>query len=310
MVCDDCQKTLSNLAAPDAWATGGRDRSKAGENKLLRKGVRSNPYGSSCKVCKMRVQIAHATYCTQCAYGKGICAVCGKQVLDTTMYRMSEGGQAIGAPKDRDEAKFKSPEQIAREAAQSELTAYLAQTGQTGRMPTKAALEAAGQKVLAAALITSFGGLHAAADAMGLSKQLLTEEAEARKAKQRQAAMLAAEEEAERRAAQQQAQAEAAAAAGGEVSAGAADEGDDDDAPPPGVSLSTAAAAEPEPVAAAPAPAPAPVPAPPVSTDSRWQYDPNNGLYFQLSTQTYYDHGKKMYFRGAKWSARPPARGW
>ena len=41
MVCDDCTKNLSTLSAPDPWAAGGRDRSKAGDNKLLRKGVRS-----------------------------------------------------------------------------------------------------------------------------------------------------------------------------------------------------------------------------------------------------------------------------
>ena len=144
MVCEDCSKSTTGLAAPDAWRAGGRDLTKAGENKLLKRGVRSNPYGNCCKICKMKVQISNASYCTPCAYGRGICAVCGKQVLDTTMYKMSEGGVGLHKTGSKDEAKFKSPEQIAREKAQADLYAYLQQTGQDGKMPTKAALEAAG----------------------------------------------------------------------------------------------------------------------------------------------------------------------
>ena len=47
--------------------------------------------------------------------------MCGKQVIDTSMYRMSEGGNARHAVKDdRDESSFKSSEQIAREQAQQQ----------------------------------------------------------------------------------------------------------------------------------------------------------------------------------------------
>ena len=66
----------------------------------------------------MKVQQNHATYCTVCAYSKGICAICGKQVLDITMYKMPEGGTSLHTVRDREEAKFKSAEQIAREKAQ------------------------------------------------------------------------------------------------------------------------------------------------------------------------------------------------
>ena len=54
MVCDDCNRSLSTLAAPDPW--GGKDRARGGENKLLRKGVRANPYGNCCKICNVHFQ--------------------------------------------------------------------------------------------------------------------------------------------------------------------------------------------------------------------------------------------------------------
>jgi len=321
MVCDDCSRNLSGLAAPDSWKAGSTDRSKSGENKLLRKGVRSNPYGNYCKVCKLRVQITHATYCTQCAYGKGICAVCGKQVLDTTMYKMSEGGTSLHVVRDRDEAKFKSSEQMAREKAHTELMAFLSQTGQMGRMPTKGAFLASGHRELADAVIASYGGLHAAADAIGLSKQLLNDEAEARKESKRVAAVQAAEEAADRRAAEC---GSAATTLGGhEVEVGGSgggDKDDDEDAPPPGVAVpapkmsvapSVPVVAAVAAVAAATADSSiAPPTAHPASSDPRWQYEPNNGLYYQLSTQTYYDHAKKMYFQHGKWTQKPPARRW
>ena len=118
MVCDDCTARLSVLSAPDPWKSGSTSASavrRVDENKALRKGIRSNPYGNSCKVCKLRVQQNFATYCTQCAYAKGICAICGKQVLDTSMYKMSEGGNFSHTVRNREESSFKSAEQIARE---------------------------------------------------------------------------------------------------------------------------------------------------------------------------------------------------
>ena len=84
MVCDDCKSQLSVVSAPDPWKAGSASSSahrKIDENKALRKGVRANPYGNCCKICKMKVQQNNATYCTMCAYAKGICAICGKQVL-------------------------------------------------------------------------------------------------------------------------------------------------------------------------------------------------------------------------------------
>jgi hypothetical protein len=46
MVCDDCKPKLSVISAPDPWAagsTGAGANRRVNENKLLRKGIRSNP---------------------------------------------------------------------------------------------------------------------------------------------------------------------------------------------------------------------------------------------------------------------------
>ena len=296
---------------------------------------------------RMKVQQNHATYCTVCAYAKGLCAICGKQVLDTSMYKMSDGGNSWHKVGQRDEAKYKSEEQIAREGAQQELLEFLQSTGQVGRMPTRGAFDASGKRELVATLIRCYGGLHAAADSMGLSKRLLNEEAEAKKQERQQAAA----EEAE-------AMGAVAPSATGETGA-SVEGGDDDNDLPPGVELPSI---QPPPPPAKTADAvsiaaPAPTkPMAPASTDSRWQYDPNTGLYFQvqctlsnpchechecpyllpqqlfsaahmmvttsdlhaypsqcirqLSTQTYYNHDKKKYYLNGKWSEAPPARQW
>ncbi|KAN0063735.1 hypothetical protein ACQY0O_003785 [Thecaphora frezii] len=115
MVCKKCEKTLSKSSAPDpfrnrnaagflvasgsgaakapaagptlaASSSGGR---QIGQNKLLSKANRFNPMGSKCKLCKGTVTLDKATYCQGCAYKKGLCAICGKQILDTTKYKQS-----------------------------------------------------------------------------------------------------------------------------------------------------------------------------------------------------------------------------
>jgi cysteine-rich PDZ-binding protein len=155
MVCDDCTKQLSTISAPDPWkqgsSSGGPGR-LVNENKLLRKGIRSNPYSNSCKICKLKCQQNNAIYCTICAYAKGLCSICGKVVQDTRMYKMSEGGNGWHTVRDRDEKSFKSPDQIAREESQKELLEFLASSGSVGRMPTRGMMEAAGKKELAATL--------------------------------------------------------------------------------------------------------------------------------------------------------------
>ncbi|KDQ19690.1 hypothetical protein BOTBODRAFT_52011 [Botryobasidium botryosum FD-172 SS1] len=93
MYSQNCPKQkVSKLAAPDPFQPSGSTR-KVGENKLLgRPGTSSKrfqPYQGKCKDCKCTVTQNSAKYCHGCAYKKGICAICGKQILDTTGYAMS-----------------------------------------------------------------------------------------------------------------------------------------------------------------------------------------------------------------------------
>lgn len=70
---------------------------KVGENKLLSKSNRFSPLDAKCKLCKQRVTQERASYCQgtcwdpdpACAYKKGLCAICGKQILDTSRYKQS-----------------------------------------------------------------------------------------------------------------------------------------------------------------------------------------------------------------------------
>ncbi|KZP19390.1 hypothetical protein FIBSPDRAFT_920169 [Athelia psychrophila] len=105
MVCKKCEKKLSKVAAPDpftATSSSVKDGSrKIGENKLIgRPSVggsgsgsgsknRYQPYQSKCKDCKQPTTQNKAKYCHGCAYKKGLCSICGKQILDTTGYVMS-----------------------------------------------------------------------------------------------------------------------------------------------------------------------------------------------------------------------------
>ncbi|MBA0557835.1 hypothetical protein Golob_014877 [Gossypium lobatum] len=50
---------------------------------------RWTPYGNTkCIICKQQVH-QDGKYCHTCAYSKGVCAMCGKQVLDTKLYKQS-----------------------------------------------------------------------------------------------------------------------------------------------------------------------------------------------------------------------------
>eukprot|EP00611_Tribonema_gayanum_P021165 TRINITY_DN4021_c0_g1_i1.p1 TRINITY_DN4021_c0_g1~~TRINITY_DN4021_c0_g1_i1.p1 ORF type:complete len:122 (-),score=30.58 TRINITY_DN4021_c0_g1_i1:102-467(-) len=119
MVCEKCQSKLTKLAAPDAW----QDRSKpaagsgarveatvaigggssggrpAGPQNMLLKhkasqlGKKTNRFNPierqrTCRICKSKVT-EDKHYCQQCAYQKGICAMCGKKMMDTSEYKMS-----------------------------------------------------------------------------------------------------------------------------------------------------------------------------------------------------------------------------
>lgn len=96
MVCTKCEKKLSKVICPDKWKDGSNNNTEGGgrkvnENKALSKKKRWQPYGQSltkCKICKSNLH-QEAQYCQTCAYSKGVCAMCGKQILDTSQYKQS-----------------------------------------------------------------------------------------------------------------------------------------------------------------------------------------------------------------------------
>lgn len=90
----ECEKKLTKVIVPDKWKEGASNTTEGGgrkinENKLLSKKNRFTPYGKSkCIICKQQLH-QEAKYCQSCSYKKGVCAMCGKQVLDTKSYKQS-----------------------------------------------------------------------------------------------------------------------------------------------------------------------------------------------------------------------------
>ncbi|XP_060076329.1 cysteine-rich PDZ-binding protein-like [Ylistrum balloti] len=97
MVCEKCQKKLGKVITPDPWKSGARNTTegggrKVGENKALTaKKNRFSPYATfeKCRICKSSVHQAGSHYCQGCAYKKGICAMCGKKIIETKNYRQT-----------------------------------------------------------------------------------------------------------------------------------------------------------------------------------------------------------------------------
>ncbi|XP_033619793.1 cysteine-rich PDZ-binding protein isoform X1 [Fukomys damarensis] len=93
------KKKLGTVITPDTWKDGARNTTESGgrklnENKALTsKKARFDPYGknkfSTCRICKSSVHQPGSHYCQGCAYKKGICAMCGKKVLDTKNYKQT-----------------------------------------------------------------------------------------------------------------------------------------------------------------------------------------------------------------------------
>lgn len=101
MVCEKCEKKgkLSKVATPEPWKSGASTSKNTSsgrpvnENKLLSgKKNRFTPYQSTfatCKICRTKVHQVGSHYCQDCAYKKGICAMCGKKILKTKNYKQS-----------------------------------------------------------------------------------------------------------------------------------------------------------------------------------------------------------------------------
>lgn len=133
MVCEKCERALAKgVAAPDPWKDGSRNTNdtgrKIGENKALSKGFatrKHNPYAvSRCIVCGQSVSHSGARYCQPCAYSKGVCAVCGKQVLDTRFYAMGDANAGrrtkVYDPKEYHPPGWEPPVESAPAAAPAE----------------------------------------------------------------------------------------------------------------------------------------------------------------------------------------------
>ncbi|XP_063697945.1 cysteine-rich PDZ-binding protein [Culicoides brevitarsis] len=96
MVCDKCEAKLAKIVTPDPWKSGARNTTEGGrkinENKALTSSKeRFNPIGElrPCRICRSKTHQKGAYYCQACAYKKGICAMCGKKILNTKGYRQS-----------------------------------------------------------------------------------------------------------------------------------------------------------------------------------------------------------------------------
>ncbi|KAM3859867.1 cysteine-rich PDZ-binding protein [Diretmus argenteus] len=93
------EKKLGKVITPDTWKDGARNTTESGgrklnENKMLTsKKARFDPYSKTgfaiCRICKSSVHQSGSHYCQGCAYKKGICAMCGKKVLDTKNYKQT-----------------------------------------------------------------------------------------------------------------------------------------------------------------------------------------------------------------------------
>ncbi|XP_063749933.1 cysteine-rich PDZ-binding protein isoform X1 [Eleginops maclovinus] len=96
---EKCEKKLGKVITPDTWKDGARNTTEGGgrklnENKILTsKKARFDPYSktgfATCRICRSSVHQSGSHYCQGCAYKKGICAMCGKKVLDTKNYRQT-----------------------------------------------------------------------------------------------------------------------------------------------------------------------------------------------------------------------------
>lgn len=47
-------------------------------------------FTNKCTICKAKTEGKHNKFCHTCAYTKGICEICGKKVIDISMYKQSD----------------------------------------------------------------------------------------------------------------------------------------------------------------------------------------------------------------------------
>ncbi|CEF64811.1 Cysteine-rich PDZ-binding protein [Strongyloides ratti] len=94
MVCEKCTsklrqlpsaKKLPNSRKPSSLTTIGsrpllpKDKFKPNNKESFKK----------CKICKKPTHREGAYYCQDCSYQKGICALCGMKIANTSSYKQS-----------------------------------------------------------------------------------------------------------------------------------------------------------------------------------------------------------------------------
>ncbi|KAF8057676.1 REV1 [Scenedesmus sp. PABB004] len=114
MVCQACEQKLQKVACPDKWKEGSNNTSatrKLNQNALLSKSKKYAPYKTQhkCLTCKSNLH-QEGKYCHGCAYAKGLCAMCGKSILDTKSYKQSKNMEpGLGDGGDGDAAAAAPP---------------------------------------------------------------------------------------------------------------------------------------------------------------------------------------------------------
>ena len=83
VVPDKGKDGAMNIIDDRTGTTKAGDR-RVGSNALAARMSKtiSGDIARPCRICKSKVQQAHAHYCAACAYAKGICAMCGHKVND------------------------------------------------------------------------------------------------------------------------------------------------------------------------------------------------------------------------------------
>ncbi|KAL0482167.1 hypothetical protein AKO1_013355 [Acrasis kona] len=92
MACDSCSKkqkftSTSAKKGPQPSNSSSKPVGPKKTNTLLSKG-RFSPYSANCTSCKAQLPNG-GKFCQACAYKKGLCEICGKQVLDVKFYKQS-----------------------------------------------------------------------------------------------------------------------------------------------------------------------------------------------------------------------------
>uniref|UniRef100_A0A0N5BHY1 Cysteine-rich PDZ-binding protein n=1 Tax=Strongyloides papillosus TaxID=174720 RepID=A0A0N5BHY1_STREA len=95
MVCEKCTsklrqlpsaKKLPNSKRPPTASSSSISRPLQSKDKFK---PNSKETFRKCNICKKPTHREGAYYCQDCSYQKGICALCGRKIANTSSYRQS-----------------------------------------------------------------------------------------------------------------------------------------------------------------------------------------------------------------------------